>query len=207
MDKWFSGPPKTKPSFASPDESTIKMDAWALKVPRAKAAFDEMVAKKIWASPKAIADVWPKRAATLGPGCFDISGWSVPKQHEMHVNFQAVTDGWSLTLDDMVAALGNFSIYVTPLALEITPEKGKTRVTLQTVGFHIMDSFDFNGDQSLGYWNEADNSASATPTWSGDKVTNESFRNWRATNGRGGDFLVYSDVTTVKLSPPESFLV
>jgi hypothetical protein len=208
MTKWFSGPPMVMPSYTTADTSTIKMDAWALKFARAKSVFDNMVSNKVWSSPKAKAEVWPKKIPVLGyPSSFDLSTQSAPQQHDMHVNHSPVEIGLSLSLDDMEAALGNFSIYVAPMSGEISPESGRFRVKLMSVGFHIMDSYDFEGDQSLGYWNESDNSATSYWTLSGTHVTNQSFRDWRKSVGRGGDFQVYSDIKTVSLNPPDSFLV
>jgi uncharacterized protein DUF6402 len=212
MDKWFAGPPVHKPVYTTPDLSTIKMDAWALTFPRAKAVFDTMVREKVWSDDKAKREVWPTRLRSLGilnqnGACFDLSLKTVPEQHVLHVNFRQVGSGYGTTLDDMVAALGNFSIYVTPLSFDVGPESGRFRVKLNRVGFHIMDSFDFEGNQDLGYWDETTNSVSAVYLWHGTRVTNETFRTWRTANNRGGDFRVYSDVKVVTLNPSDSFLV
>ena len=145
--------------------------------------------------------------ATTSVNIAELKRKSVPELHDLHVNFRAVDTGMFASLDDMVAALGNFSFYVSPIAGEVGPESGRWRVKLLQVGFHIMDSFDFEGSQDLGYWDETTNEVSTHYTWSGTDVTNETFRNWRTTNGKGGDFLVYSDVKVVTLSPPDSFLI
>ncbi len=42
---------------------------------------------------------------------------------------------------------------------------------------------------------------------SGTSISNASFRDWRAKSGRGGDFLVFSDVKRLKLSTPDQFEV
>jgi len=210
MDKWFAGPSTTKPAYTTPDTTTIKMDAWALKFSRCKAVYDDMVNNKVWSSDKA-RPLYPSRLKSAGMSvlgwCMDLSSKSVVAQHPLHVNFRTVTQGVFDPLDDMAAALANFGIYVVPLVADVTPEGGQYRVKLYTVGFHIMDSYDFEGSQDLGYWDEDSNDASASWMWSGTQVTNDTFRNWRNTNGKGGDFLVYSDVKKLELKPPESFLV
>ncbi len=91
----------------------------------------------------------------------------------------------------------------------VAPAPGGARfqVTITEVGIYIRDSYDFNGDQDLGYWDDTDNSVSMINPLSGTKVTNADFRAWRAPNGRGGDFLVFSDVKRTTLRPPDSFLV
>jgi Family of unknown function (DUF6402) len=143
----------------------------------------------------------------LVPGLyFDLSR-TLPDLHKLHINFRSVENVFSATLDDMVAALANFSIYVSPIVGEVRAEGARFRVKLVQVGFHVMDSYDFQGSQDLGYWDEKTNHASAFPMWDGTNVTNDAFRNWRASNGRGGDFLVYSDNKILTLNPAESFLI
>lgn len=206
MDRWFAGPPATMPHYTTPDTTTIEMDSWVLAFPRAKTVYDIMVRDKVWKSDKA-KTVFASRLATMGAtggGCFDLSSKSVPDQHDLHVNFKSVPDG---PLDDMEAALANFSIYVTPLIFDVTPQIGKLRVDLSKVGFHVMDSYDFNGHQVLGFWDETTNTVSTTPFWGGAEVDNGDFRDWRTANKKGGDFLVFSDVKEVNISPPDSFLV
>jgi hypothetical protein len=209
MGEWFAGPAMAMPAYTTPDTTTIKMDGWVLTFPRAKTVFDSMVRDKVWMSDKA-KPVFATRLRSLGVGprtakCIDISSKSAPDQHPLHINLKAVP---SVTdFDDMEAALGNFSIYVVPLAFDVTPEIGKIRVTLSRVGFHVMDSYDFDGHQILGWWDETSNTASATPTLSGTEVDNGDFRDWRDANKKGGDFLVYSDVKQVDIRPPDSFVV
>ena len=209
MGEWFAGPSATMPAYTTPDTTTIKMDSWVLTFPRAKTVFDSMVRDKVWMS-AAAKPVFASRLRALGMGpnankCLDISGKSAVDQHPLHVNLKAVpgvTD-----FDDMEAALGNFSIYVVPLVFDVAPEVGKLRVTLYTVGFHVWDSYDFEGHQILGWWDESSNTASAGPMMSGNEVDNGDFRNWRTANSKGGDFLVYSDVKQLNISPPDSFVV
>lgn len=213
MEKWFAGPPTAKPAYTTPDLSTIKMDTWALTFPRAKTVFDGMVRDKIWSNEKA-KPLMASRLRSLGllgafGRCFDFSAKSVIDQHALHTNFRKVEFGMLDSLDDMEAALANFAFYVVPLAGDVGPEVGRFRVKLSQVGVHIMDSYDFEGDQDLGYWDEVANTVSSTYIGSGNgvEVTNETFRNWRTANSKGGDFLVYSDVKVLNLNPPESFLL
>jgi len=59
----------------------------------------------------------------------------------------------------------------------------------------------------LGYWDRTDNSVSSKNPFNGVKVTNDDFREWRNANGKGGDFLVFSDVTIIALSNPDIFFI
>ena len=81
------------------------------------------------------------------------------------------------------------------------------QVSITEVGVYVRDSFDFNGDQFLGYWDDSDNSVSILNPLSGERVSNESFRQWRTANNRGGDFLVFSDVKRTRLSAPDVFFI
>lgn len=40
----------------------------------------------------------------------------------------------------------------------------------------------------------------------GDRFSNETFQEYRGKTGRGGDFMIYSDMKVVKLPSPEYFL-
>lgn len=209
MDEWFAGPPTAMPAYTTPDTTTINMDSWVLTFPRARTVFDTMVRDKVWMS-AAAKPIFASRLTAMGIGpnaelSRDISSKSAEDQHPLHVNLKQVPT--VTTLDDMDAALGNFSIYVVPLGFDVEPAVGKQRVTLYTVGFHAMDSYDFNGRQVLGWWDEASNTASGFPMLSGTEADNGDFRDWRTANKKGGDFLVYSDVKEVSISPPDTFLV
>lgn len=209
MDEWFAGPSAERPTYTTPDTSTIKMDTWVLIFPRAKTVFDTMVRDKVWMS-AAAKPIFASRLRALGIGpsttkCMDISSKSALDQHPLHVNFKAVPT--AVSLDDMDAALGDYSIYVAPLSFDVAPEVGKLRVTLYSVGFHIWDSYDFKGHQILGWWDEITNTASGLPFPGGNETDNGNFRDWRTANGKGGDFQVYSDVKEVSISPPDSFVV
>jgi hypothetical protein len=211
MDEWFAGPPTSPATYTTPDTTTIKMDSWVLTFPRAKTVFDSMVRDKVWKSDKA-KPVFASRLRLLGVGpntskCMDISSKSTVDQHPLQVNVKAVPMS-TIALDDMDAALGHFSIYVVPLVFDVAPEVGKLRVTLYSVGFHVWDSYDFEGHEILGWWDEITNIGSSLPGIPGTtEADNGDFRDWRTANGKGGDFLVYSDVKQVTISPPDSFVV
>lgn len=212
MERWFTGASAVKPAYATPDLSTVQMDTWVLKFPRANAVFNAMISGKVWSNDQA-RPLMATRLTSLGllPArgsiCFDLSYKDVIEQHKLHVNFRQVSSSMWDPLDDMVAALANFSIYVTPLSGEIVPEAGRARIKLTRLGFHIMDSYDFEGSQDLGYWDEKKNEVSTHFFIGGTPVGNDTFRKWRTDHGRGSDFQVYSDVKIVNLPTPDSVLL
>ena len=218
MDSWFARKIATAPKYGLPDTTTVTM-GWALGFKRAKDVFDQVVKDRIWATPKAQVEIGKllRRKGLLAPGTrtFGDLGARVELQDPDYVTYHAV--GFSYTdLDDMSAALGNFLFRVvvagtvTGAAAPAKPASGpaatpKYQVKVTEVGLYVADSYDFNGDQPLGFWNEKKNTMSMINPFAGDYVDNESFRDWRKAHGMGGDFRVLSDVRRVPLARPDTF--
>jgi Family of unknown function (DUF6402) len=166
---------------------------------------------RIWANPAAqreIAIMLKKKSllsSALQSRPFGELAFPVPALDADYINQRVVSFGMS-DLDDMAAALGNFAfrIVVSGGVMPI-PKSPKFRVTIAEVGVYIRDSYDFNGSQLLGFWNDKDSSVSMTNPLSGTSVSNEDFRVWRTKNGKGGDFLVFSDLLRTRLPTPDSF--
>jgi uncharacterized protein DUF6402 len=92
------------------------------------------------------------------------------------------------------------------------------KVEIREVGIYVRDSFDFEGFQYLGAWSDdpMDFSPMPGPVSEIDvfidapnytPVFNLSFRKWRERTGRGGDFLIFSDIKRVPLQPPDTFVI
>jgi hypothetical protein len=87
---------------------------------------------------------------------------------------------------------------------------GARVVYINEVGVYAMDSYDFNDgpdswiSQPLGIWDVKAGEARLRPP--GEYVNNKTFQEFRSKTGRGGDFMIYSDVKVVKLPSPEYFL-
>jgi len=210
MEIWFSRGPAIMPSYGPPDTATIRMDAWALTFARARSVYDAIIRDRIWANTPAqarIASVLRSRGLLgAAPTRFDDTAGSPDSVHDYHVNFREVKQTNVMSIDDMDAALANFAFYVV-IGGSAAPDSGRHRVTIQTIGVYVLDSYDFNGNQDLGYWNDSTNQASTWNPLTGDLVTNAMFRSWRTVNGRGGDFRVFSDIKVTRLAAPDSFLV
>ena len=105
-------------------------------------------------------------------------------------------------LDDFLAAVGNCAFRY--LALGQITRTGETyKVSVTELGVYILDSFDFNGDQDLGYWNAKTNDVSRTSiggTPADTPVGNASFRAWRERNARGTDYTNFSDILSRPVS-------
>lgn len=214
MEIWLSRTAAAAPAYGPPEESTIRMDTWVLRFARARAVFDQLVRERVWANAAAqrATAAMLRRKGLLTPRAHTFGDVSLPasRQDADYVNFRVVAGSWldALSLDDMSAALGRFVLRVT-VAGQVAPVAGTAshRVTLTGIGVYVRDSYDFNGDQDLGYWDARGNRVSAVNPLFGDRVTNADFRSWRARTGLGGDFVVYSDVKRVSPSAADSFVV
>lgn len=216
MDIWFSRPAATAPHYGAPDTATIKMDSWALTFPRARDVYDNIIREKIWSNPAGKREVGNmlRRKGLLGRTNLAWNDFSLPIEtlDADYVNFRTIGsyaygyyDYYSYTeIDDMTAALGRFAFRVV-VAGETTPSGTTHDVAITKVGLYIKDSYDFNGDQDLGYWDDSDNSVSVINFLSGTNVSNKSFRDHRAATNMGGDFIVFSDLKVVNLNPPDVF--
>ncbi len=119
-------------------------------------------------------------------------------------------------LDESFAALGNFSLYSTPL---FTARRSGRNVTITITGMKVyaFDSFDADGKQYLGNWQKPNSVRVKTTSLinnslPGEEIPNErtstgeyilnnaTLRQYRADTGLGGDYLIRSDVKDVSLN-------
>ena len=134
------------------------------------------------------------------------------------IQYRVVGGNWDMAtgdLDDLRAALANFVFKVLVIG-EVMPildnkkiPTGEYSVVINEVGIYVKDSYDFNDapgeDQELGNWNFKDNSVGRTLLNRGETVRNSDFRSWRDANGKGCDFMVYSDIVYLKPSGNNTF--
>lgn len=216
MDSWFARPTTVKPAYHSPPEF-ITMD-WALQFSAVKNVYDGMFREKIWSNAAArpgIRRILERKGLLRSFQCvpFGDKSLTAPQADADSVNYRRVGNYayqyYSYQgLNDLTAALGNFALYmVIAGTVEGTENMQRYKVTISEVGAYIKDSYDFEGDQFLGYWDAEDNSVGTLNAFAGDHVDNKSFRDWRAANGRGGDFLVFSDIKWTRLPRADVFEV
>lgn len=211
MEIWFSRASAIHPSYGPPDLHTIRMSSWVLTFHRARAVYDQIMRERIWANSAAqreIAAMLRKRGLlSTAPQSrpFGNLTASVPTLDTDYVNQRIVSFNLS-DLDDMAAALGNFAFRIVVAGgVAPIPKSSRFKVTISEVGVYIRDSYDFDGSQFLGFWDDKDNSVSMTNPLSGTPVSNDDFRSWRTKTGKGGDFLVFSDLLRTRLPNPDSF--
>lgn len=121
--------------------------------------------------------------------------------HTQHVQFRGVTESITTPIDPLLGALGSFNFYAIPTGNVEKLADGTCRVDITEFVIYVIDSFDFVGEQKLGYW-KAPDSIAKTPFGGGTEITNKSYRDYRdspAANGKGGDFILITDTKTEKI--------
>lgn len=212
MDSWFSRNVNVAPKYGLPNTTTIKMDSWVLSFKGARSVYDQLIKEKIWRNipaQKEIANMLRRKGLVVPKSCYyrsfgDLSQ-PVKNQDNDYINQRVVS--MSSDLDDMSAALGNFVFNVLVAGNISSEDKSGHKVEITEVGVYVKDSYDFNGYQFLGYWDDSDNSVSMINPFSGTAVYNQDFRNWRTANLKGGDFQVFSDIKRIKLTTPDVFFI
>lgn len=238
METWFKRLKAVAPDYSKPVTDVIKMD-WALSYGLGKKLYDRVMSERIWENAAAQREIEKmlRRNGLLRPVCGVIPFGDLTQPVEVldkdYINYRGTSGAYPswygyysnydyglydlFDMDDMTAALGQYVMRVV-LAGSVSHDDDRLyEVTIDEVGVYIRDSYDFNGEQSLGYWEVDDGEGNSTVSplpwgwgvlWgdeSGNKVTNADFRKWRDKTQRGGDFLVFSDLKRTKLNYPHRF--
>jgi hypothetical protein len=220
MEIWQSRPvaisnPERGTGYGTPVTDVITMD-WALGFRRARVVYDSIIRDQLWLedyAKKEIGGMLLRNGLLMGdykPKPFGDLSKPATEVHKNHIDYFKVSyemQDFSVIIDDIVAALGRFAFWVA-VAGTIAPivPNAKYQVKIEELGLYIKDSYDFDGDQYLGSWSDDRFSFDTTPD-DMMRVTNETFRDWRATFGLGGDFLVFSDVRREKVDKPATLTV
>ncbi|MDA8448546.1 DUF6402 family protein [Acidovorax sp. NCPPB 3859] len=207
------------------DENTVTM-RWALGFARVQAAMSKLQAQ--WNSTAGIVELQRKvTRQALGqtsPWRFGNLNQSAKiLDHTCQVNRLKV-GRFGDPMDDFYGAMGEATLKVA-VSCMVTPKgTGKTAIAIDELAFYLRDSYDFNDDaflsQPLGFWDHHGVSlsprsaldVSVTEQWiytdSSEEdsqrylVQNKHFRQWRSLYGRGGDFMIVSDVHRIRLPFP-----
>ncbi len=127
-------------------------------------------------------------------------------------------------MDDFYGAIGEATLKIAVSGMVMPSGHGKAAIAVDELAFYLRDSYDFNDDsfisQPLGFWGphgvvRVPRSAMDVPLderWmyanvdeaslQSYLVQNRHFRQWRDLHGRGGDFMIVSDVHRVGLPFP-----
>ncbi|UTA52742.1 DUF6402 family protein [Lysobacter soli] len=223
MERWFASPAYVMPADRSKrpsiqqasqqqiDESIISM-RWASQFQRCRDAID-LARAQSFHTPAGmrrlrellLADGWNGKGLHSF-GHYGMSAKQMEKKCQVNfVELGGVTD----TLDDMYGALGEATLKVGIVGTG-SSDGGQHRFHVDYLGFYLVDTYDFNGHQYLGTWTDkrvlTKGETLGAGTYIGRRIykarddspiafiTNGDFRDYRATSGRGGDFLVISDI-------------
>jgi hypothetical protein len=218
MRRWFASPSFTLSnamrtgnvnfravSRKNIDTSIVKM-SWVAGFSRTQRAMALMEAHRV-ITPAAARELKRvlMRCGLLGNKYVEIGACNdVITLHETaHLNFSTIE--LADTTDPLDCALGSFSLHMA-MAGSVRPltKKSDSRtheVEITDLHFYIRDNYEFSsGDEPLGHWGR--DGASRLPGSGKAFVENKSFRDWRTRHGRGGDFVVFSDVMTKRLFRP-----
>ncbi|MBI3897430.1 MAG: hypothetical protein HY308_03930 [Gammaproteobacteria bacterium] len=207
------------------DERIVTME-WALRFSRVSGAYLQLL--NGWRTPAGLAllrdriDRSPK--GKIGWRFGDLSQPGKALDQTCQVNFMELGN-LSDPLDDFFGGIARASLKIAVSGV-VTPLKlGRYSIAVDEVGLYLRDTYDFNDDsydlisQPLGYWGfqgvqrgvklrwdiEIDEVYANKDDVPADRVyavQNEDFRHYRNKYGKGGDFVIYSDVRRVRLPVP-----
>ena|GEM_PF-1054345 len=224
MNRWFANPAYTIPldfklgKFPHArlpglqiDTSIVNM-SWVLRFDRARAIFKELKSgmyqnnsESYRKSKNELFDSL-KKAGKFQPyktifGEVNAKPNTIDVHESAHLNFRKagteILEKAFDPLDDLYCGLGAFAAHMAASG-SVTPIKGGKsgrathQVTIEKLGYYIRDVYDFNEDQPLGFWGP--DKFSKFPGEGLFAVDNAVFRDWRAKHGRGGDFIIFSDI-------------
>ena len=198
MRHWFSLDAK-KPT--TPNETIVKM-GWVLGFERAKTVYDKIFSEKQYVNQSAKKEIVAMIKRTLKgvDGNFCPLNRPASQVESDYINTRQVGSVFD-SPDDLMAALGRFN-----LRMAVSGYVKGNCAFITRVGVYVRDSYDFVGDQSLGYWNSRTNYAGKN-FFKGDKVSNASFRDYAKKTGKGADFIVYSDIKITTLDKAEKVVL
>lgn len=205
MEAWFAGASNDKPERGKPDTTSITM-SWVLGFERAKEAYDEMVKERAWVSPKAkneIVKMLKAQGKLSGQDVMFGRAYDAKTLDKNYVQYRTVGNYLRDPFDDLNMALGYF-VFRATVGGRVMPWNGGHRIIIDEVAIYVRDSYDFNGEQALGVWSD-DEFIGGWSVVRGYSVSNASFREWRKANGRGGDYLIFSDARVHRFGVPDVF--
>ncbi len=209
---------------ASQIDASVVSIAWLLKFARAKAAYDTLIKKSLNDNAKKLL-LERLRGAGWSSGEFSLGNTSMSAQvldRMCQTNIEPFGSR-SDTIDELYGAIGKASLKVAVVGDVASSGKNKHVFNVNKLGVYLRDTYEFNDEswpsQPLGVWSKKRCLSKAeTAAYYADKasrlvnpvqrvlpspyagfnaVSNSDFDDWRKKTGRGGDFVIYSDVAWV----------
>lgn len=188
------------------DTSIVKM-SWVRQFSRAISAIQTLEANRITTplAAKELRRVLQRQLfLTDRPERVGITSDAIVLHETTHINSLAVPYGGGV--DPLDCALAAFTMHVAvggivePFNNGSNSSQKTHKIHINKLHFYIRDSYDFSTeDEPLGYWGRdgASTSMLSSETYF---VENRHFTKWREKHGKGGDFIVFSDVYTKEIS-------
>ncbi|MDR0183969.1 DUF6402 family protein [Lysobacter arvi] len=221
IERWFSTPAWSMPGgvksgdfdkrnlpFSHFDDTIITMK-WAMRFPRFQEALAK-VGRTSFHTPNGLEQLRSRLGGWRGTEPVQLGYYGMPtRSFDASCWVNSTVLGSKIdTLDDMYGALGIANVKVGVVGTAVVENKRKM-FHVAHVGFYVLDYYDFVDWQYLGTWTKdrvlTKAEALFAETYTGRrivnykdgafaKVFNQDFREYRDRTGRGGDFVVYSDV-------------
>ncbi len=107
--------------------------------------------------------------------------------------------------DELIATLGNFPFRVA-VGGQLVPKGSRHTVQIDRVCIYVRKPYTFNDrrpdeDELLGRWSDTDGPEALL----GTNVHNSDFRAYRAAQGKGSDFIIFSQPSELRRAPPDTF--
>jgi hypothetical protein len=219
MERWQRNPANSDARRGTPDIHTVSM-SWIVSFPRAAQVFDQMVIDRIWMNEagrkqleRRLVEHSLLPSAQGGSRKFGELPENIcpPPQSRiaLHDQFHIQTrkfqqSALSAPVDELTAALANFSFHIIAVGevrhMGHVQAGSRYEVSIRRIGIYALDTYDFDDRgsffaQPLGFWACSPEYAGKDPA-RGRYVTNATLNEWRDKHGkgRGGDFLVFSDI-------------
>lgn len=211
----FAGGRATQLGAPYVDDKIVTM-AWAMRFARCKQACRDLIARS--GNEKTASELKDqlKKAGWRGEPQFPLGSLTLSSREvDETLAVNALTfGGFRDPLDDVYGALGIASLkmgFIGEVVQDLQTKRNLFYVSHAAI--YLKDFYDFNGDQFLGTWTES--GVLSMPEmvthsllnvvgyqWNGEDigvVHNGDFDRFRKRRGRGGDFVVFSDIHWIEL--------
>ena len=202
--KWLSGPANAD-AAANPDPFWVDWD-WIMRFWRAERSYDKFVSP---IHSKGAQNIYNKPARNQLAVYLQEDGKFTAKREEFDYttlpwqrwlsrsfNYRVVRAG--LAADGLQAAMGAFTLRALAKGYVEPNTDGTHTIHVTGCSVFVYDTFNFEGDESYGYWNYKDLEFSSY-SWKSDAhpLGNIDFQKFSDKYGRGNDFCAFSRLHAV----------
>lgn len=212
--RWFSGPANSN-AEAYPNVFWVDIE-WVLSYRRIAIAYDYMIRDEFLFHPKAqqtLAEILFRDGFLRDePSSFDYTNPTLHPNEKLP--WREWKDGYFqrtnidrvyiLPLDGHSASIGNSSLRALASGKTFPLEQGGHRIVVESVSIYVWDSFNFEGEDELGYWSCKNKDFTPLELFTDSthrQVFNSDFNTFRDSHGMGKDFMVLSHPKNIDYLP------